>query len=88
MGIGEICYFSGVSYGLFLSVIFPNPEMAMSMVPVLIVPFMLFGGFFVNQNDVPYYFYPFQFLSMFKYGFQAAAQVFNIVFLKKIYYYG
>ena len=70
-----VTFFSGVSYGLFISVLFPKPEMAMSLVPVIIVPFMLFGGFFVSQNNIPYYFYPFEYLSMFKYGFQAAVEV-------------
>jgi len=75
VGIGIVTYFAGVSYGLFLSIILPKPELAMAMIPLIIIPFMLFGGFFVNQNNVPYYFYEFQYLSMFKYGFQAAAQV-------------
>ena len=70
-----VTFFSGVSYGLFISVLFPKPEMAMSLVPVIIVHFMLFGGFFVSQNNIPYYFYPFEYLSMFKYGFQAAVEV-------------
>ena len=68
-------FFSGVSYGYFLSIIFPDAEMALSLIPVIIVPFMLFGGFFVNQSNIPYYLYPFQYLSIFKYGFQAAIQV-------------
>jgi ATP-binding cassette, subfamily G (WHITE), eye pigment precursor transporter len=70
-----IVYFNGVSYGLFLSVIFPKPEIAMALVPVLIVPFMLFAGFFSNQNNIPYFFYQFQYLSMFKYGLQSAVMV-------------
>ena len=75
VGIGEVCFFAAVSYGLLLSVIFPKAEMAMSLVPMLIIPFMLFAGFFVNQNNIPYYFYPISYLSMFKYSFQAAVQV-------------
>lgn len=68
-------YFYGVSFGLLLSIIFPNPEMAISLVPVTIIPLLVFAGFFVNQNNVPYYFYPIQYLSMVKYGFQAAIMI-------------
>ena len=82
VGIGEVCFFTGVSYGLLLSVLFPKAEMAMSLVPMLIVPFMLFAGFFVNQNNIPYYFYPILYLSMFKYGFQSAVQVVLFEFSK------
>ena len=70
-------YFSSISFGLFFTVMLPNPEMGMSLIPMTFVPYMLFGGFFVNQNNVPYYFfYPVQYISMFKYGFQATVQVF------------
>lgn len=45
----------------------------MTLTPVLIIPFMLFAGFFVNQNNIPVYLIEFQYLSIFKYGFQALA---------------
>lgn len=32
---------------------------------------MLFAGFFVNQNNIPWFLMEFQYLSIFKYGFQA-----------------
>jgi len=43
----------------------------MAMIPVLIVPLFLVGGFFTNLNEVPKVFYPLEYFSMFKYGFQA-----------------
>lgn len=70
--IFNLSYFAGVSYSFLLTSIFPKPEMAMALVPVLIIPFLLLAGFFVNQNNIPYYFYPFEYLSIFKYCFQAA----------------
>jgi len=45
----------------------------MALVPVLIIPFMLLGGFFINLDnihDVRVIFYPIMYLSPFKYGFQ------------------
>lgn len=70
-----IVYFNGVSIGLLFSVLFSHPEMAMDLLPALLGPFMLFAGFFSNQDSVPYYFYPFQYLSPFKYGLQASIMV-------------
>jgi len=32
---------------------------------------MLFAGFFVNQNQIPKFLLPFQYASIFKYGYQA-----------------
>ena len=46
----------------------------MALVPVLIIPFMLLGGFFINLDDVHdirVIFYPIMYLSPFKYGYQA-----------------
>ena len=46
----------------------------MALVPALIIPFMLLGGFFINLNevdDIRVIFYPIMYLSPFKYGFQA-----------------
>ena len=57
---------------MLLSIIFPSAEMAISLAPVLIIPLLVFAGFFVNQNNIPYYFYPIQYISSLKYGFQAS----------------
>jgi len=38
----------GSAYGLFISVVIPKMEVAMAMVPILLVPLMICGGFFVN----------------------------------------
>lgn len=46
----------------------------MALVPVLIIPFMLLGGFFLNLdgvNDIRVIFYPIMYMSPFKYGFSA-----------------
>jgi ABC-type multidrug transport system permease subunit len=64
-----LTYAYGVSQGLLISVIIPKVEVATALVPAFIIPFMVLGGFFVNQQDIPYVFYPFEYISMFKYGF-------------------
>jgi len=53
----------------------------MALVPVLIIPFMLLGGFFVNLNnihDARVIFYPIMYLSPFKYGYQGSMSSINI----------
>jgi ABC-type multidrug transport system permease subunit len=40
------------SYGLLLSVSFSDAEVAMGLVPILIIPFMLVGGFFAPLQNV------------------------------------
>ncbi len=68
-----------MSYGLLLSTVIPKIEIATALVPALVIPFMILGGFFVNQDNIPYIFYPFTYLSMFKYGFEASAIVINLI---------
>lgn len=68
------CYFLSASYGLLYSTIIAKLETAMALVPVLIIPFMLLGGFFINLDnvsDIRVIFYPIMYLSPFKYGYQA-----------------
>lgn len=53
----------------------------MALVPVLIIPFMLLGGFFINLDDVSdirVIFYPVMYLSPFKYGFQGGLDALGI----------
>jgi hypothetical protein len=50
-------------------------------VPVLIIPFMLLGGFFIDlgeYHDIRVLFYPVMYLSPFKYGFQAGMAAIGI----------
>ncbi|KAL4512556.1 hypothetical protein ABPG72_020393 [Tetrahymena utriculariae] len=69
-----ICtFFQGTSYGLLLSVLFKKMELLMALIPVLVIPFMVLGGFFINSNNIPHYFRWIEYISMFKYGFQASA---------------
>lgn len=69
-----ICtFFFGTSYGLLISVIISKMELSMALVPVLVIPLMLLGGFFLNTNNIPSYLKWIEYLSMFKYGFQVAA---------------
>lgn len=45
--------------------------MALSVGPPLIIPFLLFGGYFLNTGSVPSYFKWLSYLSWFRYGNEA-----------------
>ena len=39
------------------------------------MPFVLFGGYFINIETVPYFLQPIQYISLFRYGYEALAIV-------------
>jgi len=67
-------WFSGAGYGLCVSTFVPRMEVAMAFIPILVVPFMIFAGFFINPQNIPVYYYEFEYTSLFKYNYQAAVQ--------------
>lgn len=50
-----LIYNASSGYALILGTIFSDKQLAVTLTPVLIIPFMLFAGFFVNQNAIPIY---------------------------------
>ena len=66
-----LLYSAAGSYSLIISTTFSDKQLAVTLTPVLIIPFMLFAGFFVNQDNIPIWLIQFQYLSFFKYGYQA-----------------
>ncbi len=48
LGIIILQYLTAGSYALIISSIFSDKQLAVTLVPVLVIPFMLFAGFFVN----------------------------------------
>ncbi|CAH0555331.1 unnamed protein product [Brassicogethes aeneus] len=59
------------SFGYLISCAASSVSMALSIGPPLIIPFLLFGGFFLNINSIPVYFTWISYLSWFKYGNEA-----------------
>ena len=73
--------FCAASFGLIYAALIPKLETAMALVPVLIIPFMLLGGFFVDleqYTDIRVIFYPVMYLSPFKYGFQGGMDAIGV----------
>ena len=58
------------SYGLVLSTLFKDAAVVMALVPALIIPLLLVGGFFAPLSQVHDFFRIFLYISMFKYGYQ------------------
>ena len=63
----------GSAYGLFISALFADLEVALALVPVFVGPFLLVGGYFAPLSQVPDFYKIFEYLSMFKYGYEGFA---------------
>lgn len=51
----------------------PNSGIAIALVPVTVIPFMIFSGFILNTENVPVYFIWVEYISFIKYAFQGVA---------------
>ena len=60
------------SLGYLISALVPSVSVALAITPVIVIPFMLFGGLFINSDDIPAYFVWLEYISWIKYGFEAA----------------
>lgn len=59
------------SFGYLISCASSSISMALSVGPPVIIPFLIFGGFFLNSGSVPAYFEWLSYLSWFRYGNEA-----------------
>uniref|UniRef100_A0A1I8AJW0 ABC transporter domain-containing protein n=1 Tax=Steinernema glaseri TaxID=37863 RepID=A0A1I8AJW0_9BILA len=59
-----------VSFSYFVSCVFGSVKLSMAMLPMLVVPMMTFGGFYINSATIPVYFLPLRFISYFNYAFE------------------
>ncbi|XP_078703250.1 protein white-like [Branchiostoma floridae x Branchiostoma belcheri] len=57
-----------VSAGYMVSTISPSVDVAMAIAAPMLIPLMLFGGFFLKANSVPVYFIWLEYISWFKYS--------------------
>jgi len=67
-----LTYFTGASYGFMVSILVPKLEVAMTLIPVIVVPLMVLGGFFISSENIPDYLIWISYISMFRWGFQCA----------------
>jgi len=59
------------SFGYFVSCLASNPQIALAMSAPMIIPMLLFGGFFLKNGSVPVYFDWLRYVSWFMYGNEA-----------------
>ncbi|XP_030849345.1 protein white-like [Strongylocentrotus purpuratus] len=62
---------SAVSFGYLLSSLSGTVSIALAITPPLLLPFMLFGGLFINLADIPVYIRWVSRLSWFSYSYEA-----------------
>ncbi|XP_027197959.2 protein white-like [Dermatophagoides pteronyssinus] len=61
----------GISFGYMISCLSSSTKMAIALSSPLILPLLLFGGFFINNSTIPIYFKLFKYISWFYYGNEA-----------------
>jgi len=61
----------GYSLGILLNVTFLDPAVVNRIQPLILLPFMLFAGFFINTNSIPNWLDWLEYLSFVKYAFRA-----------------
>nr|UOU03352.1 ATP-binding cassette subfamily G-like 1 [Brachionus rubens] len=62
-----LCCQVAISYGLFISALAPNLDAALAMVVPIMMPLLIFAGFFLNDVGVPDYFIWLKYISWFFY---------------------
>jgi len=63
-----LIYNYAIQSGFMISCLANSTQIAMALAAPLIIPVMLFGGFFLQNGAVPFYFQWLRYLSWFMYG--------------------
>ena len=61
--------FAGASLGLLIGSAILDAKSVAAVVPIILLPFILFSGFFKNNSDIPMWIGWIQYISPIKYGF-------------------
>lgn len=64
----------GAALGVFVSCLFNDISVALAVMPMFLLPLLIFSGFFVNSSTIPPYFNWIQYISPMHYGFVALAK--------------
>eukprot|EP00092_Neocalanus_flemingeri_P039888 GFUD01043444.1.p1 GENE.GFUD01043444.1~~GFUD01043444.1.p1 ORF type:complete len:655 (-),score=143.96 GFUD01043444.1:27-1697(-) len=71
LGILELLTQVVVSFGYLISCMASSVEMALAVGPTILIPLMLFGGLFLNNNTIPIYLEWMKYFSWFMYSNEA-----------------
>ncbi|KAK9718466.1 hypothetical protein K7432_005480 [Basidiobolus ranarum] len=64
----------GSAIGMFIASLFKQLQVALAVVPLIVLPLMMFGGLFLNNGSAPVYLGWIQWISPIKYGFAALSK--------------
>ena len=64
---------AGMGMGFAGGVLVSDKNVAVGMIPVIIIPLMLLSGFFVDQDNILPVLTPFEYISLFKWSLQVYA---------------
>ena len=71
MGTSIILSNAATGLGIFITSLFQNLPAALAVVPIILLPFMLFCGYLINYDSIPGYFWWIQWINPLKYAFTA-----------------
>jgi len=71
IGVLMLENFAGIGLGMVLSASFNSVEQAPQVAPMVVVLFLMFSGFFLNQDSIPKLLEPLKHISFIRYAFQA-----------------
>lgn len=63
--------YAGCCMAFFISAIIDSKAIIPVLFPFVILTQIQASGYFINANDISYIFYPFKYISIFRYGYQA-----------------
>merc|ERR1712032_164723 len=63
----------GISLGVMLSACFTNVTMAAQIAPAVVILFLIFSGYLINESSIPVYFIWLREISFIRYAFKATA---------------
>ncbi|KAL4512254.1 hypothetical protein ABPG72_005256 [Tetrahymena utriculariae] len=72
--VGILNSFVGQSQGMFFGSLFKDAQTAVNVTPLMILPFMLFGGFYKNVANMPDWNAWLQWISCYRYAFEATVR--------------
>lgn len=74
VGIFVILAVSGYLFGMMFGVLNKDAEQSITILPLAVIPILIFGGLVVNTNDIPVYSSWIQYLSPLRHAFMIVFQ--------------
>lgn len=74
MLIAVLTALNGMAVGTLAASIFKSMEVALVILPLVLIPMMIFSGLMINNDSIPWYFYWIRFVAPTQYAFTAAMQ--------------